>query len=144
MWPWLFFLELPSLTPCLPIGALIRRRRRDLGRNRGQHTKQSLTSAPRFILLQLDGAASAAFSLTESAVPNLSKLSFPVAIVHCYSYLSAQFFFFFFPPYHTHYTRQCGPLAPSYLCFPISPLCCVVLPAFLSRSLITCSENLTG
>lgn len=33
---------------------------------------------------------------------------------------------------------------PSYRCFPISPLCCVVLPAFLCRFLITCSENLTG
>lgn len=32
MRPWLFFLELRSLTPCLPIGALICWRRRDLGR----------------------------------------------------------------------------------------------------------------
>lgn len=31
--------------------------------------------------------------------------------------------------FHTHYTRQCSPLPPSYLFFPISPLCCVVLPA---------------
>lgn len=31
--------------------------------------------------------------------------------------------------YHTYNTCQSIPLAPSYLCAPISPLCCLVLPA---------------
>ena len=31
--------------------------------------------------------------------------------------------------YRTYNTRQCAPFASCYLCFPISPLCCVVLPA---------------
>lgn len=81
----------------------------------------------------------------------ISNLSFPGAVVHCYSYLSAGDFSTppppppSPPPSATCITPGSAVLRlPSYRCAPISPLCCVVLPAFLRRSLITCSENLTG
>ena len=85
---------------------------------------------PRFILPHFQHPVRATQSVHFSFSPPsrrcspISKLSFPVAIVRSNSYSSALVF-----PFHTHYTRQCGPLPPSYLCFPISPLCCVVLPA---------------
>lgn len=140
--PWLFFLELCSLTPYLPIGALICRRRRNLGL-----IAESIQN-------NLSHLLHASFYCSSTAQPvqlfhsrSLQCSTYLKVVLPC-SYCSLLLILecsvFFLPLYHTHYTRQCSPLAPSYLCFPISPLCCVVLPAFLSCSLITCSENLTG
>lgn len=60
---------------------------------------------------------------SESAVSAYLKLVLPCS----YCYVTHTWVLSF--SYHTYYTCQCIPLAPSYLCFPISPLCCIVLPA---------------
>lgn len=82
----------------------------------GTHTKQSLTSA----LLHFISVARAA-SLQSSPISNLS---FPVAIVKLPILECSDFL-----PHILHLPVHLFPSAPCYLCAPISPLCCIVLPA---------------
>lgn len=75
----------------------------------GEHTKQSLTSAPRSVLPQFNNAVRADLPSASAALTYL-KVVLPCS--YCSQLLILERSVF---PFHTHYTRQCSPLAPSYL-----------------------------
>lgn len=92
---------------------------------RSEEHKHNLTHLlhhffPRFFLCCCSRRAAFAHGVLRRSAP-ISNLSFPGAVVHCYSYLSAGDFSTS-PLHHMHYTRQCRPPAPLVSLRPHLPI----------------------